>query len=177
MEHSSHSFPAPVWDPSYGRQSSMDFSNVSPSQGQQFFTNCSSMAFLQGNKSCQQICFSTGSYLHGSAGAARNPLQHELSIVSQPPSGSHLPCCAVLQGLEVDVCSPLGFCGPQRCSLPHHALHQGLQGNLCPGTWSTSCLYFSPDLSICRAVSHSPLLWLQLLLCNNFFPYKYITSE
>ncbi|NXC66527.1 PLCZ1 phosphodiesterase, partial [Anhinga anhinga] len=38
-EDSSHSSPAPAWGPSHRRQSSMNFSNVPPSHGLQFFTN------------------------------------------------------------------------------------------------------------------------------------------
>lgn len=38
-EDSSH-FPAPTWDPSHGRHSSINFSSVSASHILQFFTNC-----------------------------------------------------------------------------------------------------------------------------------------
>ena len=68
----------------------MNFSNVSPSHGLQFFTNYSSVGPPWGHKSCQQICSSVGSSLHGSAGPARSLLQCGLPTGPQPPSGIHL---------------------------------------------------------------------------------------
>lgn len=42
---------APVWGPSHGGQSSMNFSSVSPSHGLQFLRNCSSLGLSQGVQS------------------------------------------------------------------------------------------------------------------------------
>jgi len=42
-EDSSHFAPAPAWRTSHGRQSSMNFSNVSPSHRPQCFPNCPSV--------------------------------------------------------------------------------------------------------------------------------------
>ncbi|KAK4830186.1 LOW QUALITY PROTEIN: hypothetical protein QYF61_009213 [Mycteria americana] len=92
----------------------------------------------------------------------------------------HLLWRGVLHGLQVDICSTVDLHGLQGDSLPHHCLHQGLQGNLCSSAWSISSPSFT-DLGVCRAVpltySHSSLQ-LQLLLCSNFFPLlKYIIQE
>ena len=71
---SSHSSPAPAWGPSHGRQSSMNFSNMSPSHRLQFLVNCSSVGPPQGHKCCHQTCSNVGS-IHGSTGPARSLLQ------------------------------------------------------------------------------------------------------
>lgn len=72
---SSHFCTAPAWDLSHaGRQSSMNFSSVSPSTGLQFYrncfrylsmgrsssgTDCSIMSLLQGHRSCHQQALSS----------------------------------------------------------------------------------------------------------------------
>jgi len=99
---SSHSAPAPAWGPSYGRQFSTNFSNVSPSRGLQLFMNCPSMGPFHRVQSFRnrllqhgvphgvtshQTCSSVGSSLHGSS---RILLEHRLPTGSQPPSGIHL---------------------------------------------------------------------------------------
>ncbi|KAK4829372.1 hypothetical protein QYF61_003495 [Mycteria americana] len=119
-----------AWDPSHGRQSSMNFSKLSPSHEPQFFINCSSMGSPQGHMSCQQSCSS----LHGSTGPARSLLQRRLPMRSQSPLGIHLLRQGVLHRLQVDICMDL------------HGLHHGLQGNLCSGAWSTSSPSFFTDL-------------------------------
>lgn len=88
---------------------------------------------------------------------------------SRPPSCRHLLWCAVLQGLQVDLCSPLGFRGLQGSRLPHTVFTKGCRGisALVPGASPV----FSTDLSICRSVSHSPLL------CSNFFPINRLSQS
>lgn len=57
--------------------------------------------------------------------------------------------------------------------LPQRGLHLGLQGNLCPSSWSTSCLSLCTDPDVCRAVpltSPHSSHWLQLLLHRTAFP-------
>ncbi|KAK4810986.1 hypothetical protein QYF61_014458 [Mycteria americana] len=70
---SSHSSPAPVWGPTHRRQSSMNFSNVGPSHGLQFFRNgllqCGALHGLQ-----VDICSTVN--LHGLQGD--NLLHHGL---------------------------------------------------------------------------------------------------
>uniref|UniRef100_A0A663DWR7 Basal body orientation factor 1 n=1 Tax=Aquila chrysaetos chrysaetos TaxID=223781 RepID=A0A663DWR7_AQUCH len=58
---SSHSSLAPAWGPSHGKQSSMNFSNVSPSHRLQFFTNCSSMGPFHGVQSFRNRLLQRGS--------------------------------------------------------------------------------------------------------------------
>ncbi|KAK4820738.1 hypothetical protein QYF61_004419 [Mycteria americana] len=191
-EDSSRSSPAPAWGPCRGRQSSMNFSSTGSSHHRlQFFTNCSSVGPFQGvqsfrnrllrvgpprsHKSCQQTCSSVGSSLHGATGPARSLLQHGLPTGSQPPSGIHLLQHGVLHGMQVDICSTMDLHGLQGDSLPHHGLHQGLQGNLCSGAWSTLSPSFFADLGVYRVVSLTypqSSLWLQL----QFFP-PFLTME
>lgn len=71
----------------------------------------------------------------------------------------------------MDLCSTADLHGWQGGSLTHHGLHQCLQGNLCPGTWSTK-------LHVCRAVSltfsHSSLPTALL----QFLPFlKYVMAK
>ncbi|KAK4823971.1 hypothetical protein QYF61_008357 [Mycteria americana] len=47
----------------------------------------------------------------------------------------HLLQRGVFHRLQVDICSTLNLHGLQRDNLPHHGLHQGLQGNLCSGVY------------------------------------------
>ncbi|KAK4828040.1 hypothetical protein QYF61_022817 [Mycteria americana] len=60
----------------------------------------------------------------------------------------HLLQRGVLHRLQVDICSTVNLHGLQGDSLPHHGLHQGLQGNLCSATWSTSSPSFFTDLAM-----------------------------
>lgn len=53
----------------------------------------------------------------------------------------------------MDLCSKADPHEWQGDSLIHHGLHQWLQGNLCPSTWSTFSLFFCAELGVCRAVS------------------------
>jgi len=130
--------PAPAWGPYHGRQSSINFSSVSPSHWLQFSMNCSYMGpshgvqpfrnrLLQcgsqrGHKSYQQTCSSMGSSLHTSTGPARSLLQLGVSMGSQPPSDIHPLRCGVLHGLQVDICSSMDLHGLRRQNLPHHGL-------------------------------------------------------
>ena len=74
-EGSSHSSPAPVWDPIHGRQSSTNFSNVGPSHGLQFFMNCSSMGPFHGVQPFRSTLLQRGS----------PTLEQGKSVMSPPP--------------------------------------------------------------------------------------------
>lgn len=77
--------PAPVWDPS------MDFSNVSPTYGMQFFSDVSSLipflAVQSFRNALLQNIFPAGLQV-----LPINLLQHRLSTGSQSPSGT--PSCS-----------------------------------------------------------------------------------
>ena len=64
-------------------------------------------------------------------------LQRGVPMGSQHPSGTHLLQCGV-NGLQVEICSPVELPGLQGDSLPHQGLPHGLQGNLCSCVWSIS---------------------------------------
>ncbi|KAK4831745.1 hypothetical protein QYF61_018943 [Mycteria americana] len=163
-EDSSHSSPDPAWGPSHRRQSSMNFSNVSPSRGLQFFTNCSSVGPFCRVQSCRNRLLQRGSPT-GSQVLPANLLQHGLlspwvhrSCQEPAPAQAshrvtasfgciHLLWHGVLHGLQVDICSTINLHGLQVDSLPHHGLHHGLQGNLCSSTWSTSSPSFFTGLA------------------------------
>jgi len=151
-EDSSRSAPAPAWGPSHGRQSSMNFSSLSPSQEQ------AAPAWVP----------------HGVTGPPKSLLQHGLSMGSQPPLGT-APCSGMGSSLGCRwVSAPaVDLHGLQGHSLAHCGLLHGLQGNLCSSTWSTSCPSFSTDLEVCRVValswSHLCLL-LQMPLHRFFSP-------
>jgi len=141
---------------SHRRQSSTNFSNLSPSHGLQLFTNCPSVgpfpwgAVLQAQTSPAWVphgdrfflpanLFHCGLLsLHGSIGPGRSLLQHGLPTGSQLPLGIDLlrhPC----HGLQVDVCSTVDLHGLQGNSLPYHGLQHELQGkSLCSDISSTS---------------------------------------
>jgi len=89
----------------------------------------------------------------GSAAPGRSLLQCRLSIGLQLPSGIPL----LRRGVPSTGCrwrSATPWTSMDcRDSLPHHGLLHGLQGNLCSGTWSTSCPSFCTDLGVCRAIS------------------------
>ncbi|KAK4810648.1 hypothetical protein QYF61_007385 [Mycteria americana] len=141
----------------------MNFSNVGPSHGLQFFMNCSSV----------------GSF-HRVQSFRNGLLQCGLSMGSQLPSGHiHLLRHGVLYGLQEDICSTVDLHGLQGDSLPHHGLHHELQGNLCPGAWSTSSSSFFTDLGVCRVVSltysHSSF---PAAVVQQFLPLlKYVITE
>lgn len=46
----------------------------------------------------------------------------------------------------------MDFHGLQGDILPHYSLHHRLDGNLCSGTWSTSCHSFGTDLGVCKTI-------------------------
>ncbi|KAK4824612.1 hypothetical protein QYF61_016881 [Mycteria americana] len=117
------------WGPSHGRQSSMDFSNMSPSHGLQFFTNCSSVGPFhgvpsfrtdcssvgppRGHKSCQQTCSSVGSSLPtgpqalpGACSSVGFPRGHKSCQQTCSSMGSSLPTGP--QALP-GACSSVGF--------------------------------------------------------------------
>ena len=169
----------------------MNFSNVSPSHGLQFFTNCSSMGPIHGVQSFRNRLLQHGSptgsqvlpanllqrgFLsprgHGSAGPARSLLHHGLPTGSQRPSGIHLLRRGVLHRLQVDICSTMDLHGLQGDSLPHHGLPHGLQGNLsapapgAPPPPPSSLTLVSAELFLSHILTP---LWLQLLLHSNFF--------
>ncbi|KAK4807205.1 hypothetical protein QYF61_024325 [Mycteria americana] len=142
----------------------MNFSNVGPSHGLQFFMNYSSMGLFHGVQSFRNRLLQHGSptgtqvlpanlfqhgllSLHRSIGPARSLLQRRLPTGSQPLSGIHLLWHGVLHGLQVDICSTVNLHGLQGDNLPHHGRHHRLQGNLCSGAWSTSSPSFFTDLA------------------------------
>lgn len=157
--------PAPTWSPSQERQSFRSWllqhgfplgSPVPPAN----LLQCGLLS-PRGHKSNQD--------------SAPDSIRHTDSMGSQTPSGIHLLWCEVLHGLRRHLCYTTDLHGLQESVLPHHGLQHGAAGSLCFGTWSTSCPSFCIDLSVCRAdslvYSHSSLLWLQLLLLSNFFPF------
>lgn len=100
-QDSSHSFPDPVsdsppWAPPMwvlpmGCSSLHIATACIPSTGcSPSGAHYSSTGPLQRHNSCQEICSSVDSYLHGSTGTVRTLLQHVLPIVLQPPSGIYL---------------------------------------------------------------------------------------
>ncbi|KAK4810786.1 hypothetical protein QYF61_008758 [Mycteria americana] len=110
-------------------------------------TGCS---FLQSTSTCSSMGSSIGCrvdicstmVLHG---LQRDNLSHhaaqgdgEWGLRRRTPHTLPLLRRGVLHRLQVDVCSTVNLHGLQGDNLPHHGLHQGLQGNLCSGTWSTS---------------------------------------
>jgi len=163
-EDSSHSSPVPVRGPSHGRQSSLNFSNVSPSHRLQFFTNCSNTGpSYQKQAAPLWVCHGVTSPASKPAPAwtslspqGRTSCQESapcrVSMGSQPTLGIHLLWCGVLHGLQVEICATMDRHGLQGHSLPHHGLHHRLQGKLCSRAWSTSSPSFCTDLGVCRAV-------------------------
>ena len=120
-----------------------------------------------GHKTCKQIYSSMGSSLHGATGPSRSLLQHGLFTGSQPALGNHLLQCGVLHGLQVEICSTVDHHGLQWNALPPHGLHHRLQGNLCPGAWSTSCPSFCTDLGVFRVLT--PISYWKMPLCRVVF--------
>lgn len=121
------SFPCSSWGRPQGRQFSTNFSDVSPSHGQQSPLNCCNMGHSSIRRSPSRPgCFRVGYSLHG------------FPMGSQPPSGIPLLWCgAPLSAVGVS----LHPHGPHRAAvaqLPHHGLHHGLQGNLSSNAWSIS---------------------------------------
>lgn len=76
-------------------------------------TGYSCMGLLQGHTPCQKTCFSMSSSLHGSTGPSSSVLQHGLPTGSQHPSGMNLLWHGVIQGLQVDLYSPVDLHGLQ----------------------------------------------------------------
>jgi len=97
------------------RKEGRNFSSMSPSQGLQLFTSCSSVGPPQGHKSCQQTCSGVGSSLHGSAGPGRSLLQHGIPTGSELPSGIHLLQCGVpstgYRRISTPLCTSMGCRG------------------------------------------------------------------
>ena len=165
----SHSSPAPMWGPSHRRQSAMNFSNVAPSHR---------LAVLHKLLQCGSLPW--GAVLQEQAAPARVP--HGVTSPASNPAPVWAPLSMgpqVLPGACSSTGSPWGrsFLGASTCCsvdllglqghrLPHHGLLQGLQGNLCSSTWSTSfpLLLHWPW---CLQISHS-CLWLQMPL-HSFF--------
>ncbi|XP_063187185.1 uncharacterized protein LOC134513912 [Chroicocephalus ridibundus] len=157
-------------DPSHGRQSFINFSNVGPSHRLQFFMNCSRVDPFHRVESFRKRLLQHGSPT-GSQILPANVIQHGLlspwghRLCWEPaPAGDlhgdtasfkciYLLRCGVLHRLQVDFCSATNLQDLQGDSLPHHALHHMLQGNLCSGTWSTSPCSFFTDFDVCRVVS------------------------
>jgi len=111
--------------------------------------------------------------LHGARAPASSLLQCRLSTRSQPTSGIHLLWCGVLLRLQVQICSTVDLHGLQGHSLPHHGLHHGLQGNLCPSAWSSSSPPSSRTLVSAELfLSHrlTPLSCCTYAIVHIFFP-------
>lgn len=122
-EGSSHCSSSPAWGPSHRRQSSMNFSSLSPSHGLQFFTNCSSweplMRFSPSGTDCV-VCVPhrvtspaskpapAQAALHGTTGPARSLVKHKghSPLWAHRPAPAWVPC-----GLHVDICSIMGVHG------------------------------------------------------------------
>jgi len=157
----------------------MNFSNLNPSHGLQFFmwvlppgyspsgTDCSSVSPPWGHKSCQQTCSSVGSSLHRSTAPARSLLV--------PLLGIHLLQCGALPGLQVEICSTVHLHGLQWDSLPHLGLLHRLWGNLCSNPCSTSFPSFCTDLGVYRVVLSQSHFSIALQV---FFPFlNYVILE
>lgn len=132
-EDSSQSAPASAWGASHRRQSSMNFSSMSPSH------RCSHTG-----ADCSSVgpCRVTGPA--SSPATAQPPLSTAPARIllpkgSQSPLGIHLLWCGVLPKFLVGLWYPVD-------------LH-GLLGNLCSCIWSTACPTFFSDFGVCRAVS------------------------
>jgi len=135
---SSHSAPAPAWGPT-------NFSNVSPSHGLQFCTNCSRVDLFHGVQSSSVgPPWETSKLALVWAPVSMGPqvLPGACSSMGSPQGRSLLrasPCSNV--GSPWAAARDLLHRGPPWAagnSLPHQGLLHGLQGNLCSSTWSTS---------------------------------------
>jgi len=153
---------------------------MSPSHGLQLFMNCPSVGPCHGVQSFRNRLLYCGSPTGSQALPAnllrckllspwvfRSWQQPTLARASHRVTDSFRHPLALawgpFHGLQVEICSTMDLHGLQGDSLPHHGLHNELQGKtLCSGTWSTSSLSFLTDLAVCRVVSlassHSSLL-------------------
>ena len=110
--------PAPAWGPTYGRQFSIDFSNVGLSHGLQPFTNCSNMCPFHRVQSLRNRLLQHGS-LVGSQALPANLIQCRLpSMGSQPPLGIHLLQHSIIHRLHS------GYLLPPRTTM-------GCRGTIC----------------------------------------------
>lgn len=124
----------------------MNFSNMTPSHRQQFFTDCCNTGHSstgcnpsgtasfcvgtpQNHKSCQENVSSIGSSLHRSADL---PQGHSF------PSGIHLLQCGSSPQAAGESLHPHGFPRAMGDSCLNHGLHHRLQKNLCSSACSTS---------------------------------------
>jgi len=170
---------------------------VSPSHGLQLFTNCPSVGPSHGVQSFRNRLLQHGSPMGSEALPAnllrRGLLSPPVCRSSQEPASAraphgvtasfrHTPALAwgLFHGLQVDICSTVDLHGLQGHNLPHHGLHQGLQGkNLSSSILSTSSSSFCTDLSACRVVSftlsHSPLS--TAVPEQFFFPFLNMLSQ
>ncbi|KAK4819158.1 hypothetical protein QYF61_025949, partial [Mycteria americana] len=161
-----------AWGPSHGKQSSMNCSSMGPFHRVQSFRN----RLLQfGSPMGVTSPASKPAWALLSTGPARSLLQLGLPRVSQPPSGIHLLWRGVLHGLQMDICSTINLHGLQGHSLPHHGLHQGLQGNLCSGSCSTS----SPPSSLTLAFNliSQENVGVPLISNDDFFNHYTVTHS
>jgi len=189
---SSHSSPAPAWGPSQGRGSSRNFSNMSPSHGLQFFTNCFSVGPSHGEVLQEQtapVWVPRG---------VRSPASKPALVWTPLSTGPQVLAEACSSGgsprghspLQASTCSGVGssmgcrsICGPPRTSM-------GCRGTACLSmVCSTSCRGISaltpaappPPPSSQTLVfaelflSHILTLLFWLLFCSIFFPFlKYL---
>lgn len=81
-------------------------------------------------------------------------LKHGLSVGCNFSQGiSTCPSVWSSRACRVGICSNVELSTFFRDSLIHHGLHQGLQGNLSSGSWSTSSPSVFPGLGFCRVVA------------------------
>jgi len=173
---------------------STNFSSVSSSHGLQFFTNCpsvqgcslsrtgcSSVGPAWDHKSCQQTSSSMGSFL--------SPWVHRSCQESAPAQASHRVTASFrhtstlvwgpFHELQVDIWSTMDLHGLQVDSLPHHGLHDGLQGKIsasvteAPPPPPSSLTLVSAEWSL----SHSLTPLSRLLFHSRFFPFSNVLSQ
>ncbi|KAK4831212.1 hypothetical protein QYF61_016049 [Mycteria americana] len=124
-----------AWGPSHGRQSSMNFSNMSPSHRLHCFKNCSSVGPFHRVQSFRnrllQCGSPTGSQVLPANLLQRGVLSPQVHRSCQEPAPAwashrvtasfrhiHLLWCGVLHRLRVDICSTINLHGLQGDSLP-----------------------------------------------------------
>jgi len=168
----------------------MNFSNIGPFHGLQFFTSCSSMCPSHGVQSSRSRLLQCGSPVGSQALPAKLLQCGLLSTAAAPacvlhglqlPSGHvHLLWRGSSTGCSVDIFSIIDLHGLQRDNLLQHGLLYGLQGNLSLGAWSISSpSFFSSPWCAQGCFSHIFLSLLSLpAAAQHFLPsLRYIVTE
>lgn len=192
-EDSSQSSLAPVQGPSHGRQLSMNFSNISPSRGLQFFTNCSSTVSFHRVQPFKNRLLQHG-FPMGTEVFPENLLQRGLlslrghrSCQKPAPVSAHQRLIASSNYIHLVHCGvlPRIHCGYlvnhclhelQRDNLLCHCLLHRLQGNFCSGAWSKSSSSFFNDLGVCRAACLTYSFFLSCSCTGLFLPFLNVFS-